>query len=62
MRLTNWQVEGTLFVSPTNFMMKGVWGARMISLGLPICSTFPRLKITTLSARSKASSCERESV
>mmetsp|Transcript_21004 Transcript_21004/g.35839 ORF Transcript_21004/g.35839 Transcript_21004/m.35839 type:complete len:174 (-) Transcript_21004:676-1197(-) len=45
-----------MLVSPTNFMMKGVRGFLMMSLGVPCCSMRPRLKITTLSAKSKASS------
>mmetsp|Transcript_14743 Transcript_14743/g.36774 ORF Transcript_14743/g.36774 Transcript_14743/m.36774 type:complete len:155 (+) Transcript_14743:880-1344(+) len=45
-----------MLVSPTNFMMKGVRGRLMISLGVPCCSMRPRLNTTTLSARSNASS------
>mmetsp|Transcript_13941 Transcript_13941/g.30131 ORF Transcript_13941/g.30131 Transcript_13941/m.30131 type:complete len:94 (-) Transcript_13941:986-1267(-) len=37
-------------------MMKGVRGCLMISVGEPCCSMRPRLKMTTLSARSNASS------
>jgi hypothetical protein len=36
-----------MFVSPTNFMMKGVAGLLIMSLGDPCCSMRPRLKMTT---------------
>lgn len=47
LRRTSKQPAGTAFVSPTNFMTKGVAGPRMMSVGVPCCSTMPRLKITT---------------
>ena len=54
--LTAWCV-GSVLVSDTNCMTKGVWGAVCSSSGVPDCSTTPRLKTTTWSAMSNASSC-----
>ncbi len=47
-------------MSDTNCITKGDWGASCSSCGVPDCSTRPRLKTTTWSAMSKASSCNEE--
>ena len=57
--LTAWCV-GSVLVSDTNCMTKGVWGAVCSSSGVPDCSTMPRLKTTTWSAMSNASSCKKK--
>lgn len=55
-RRTAWPV-GSVLVSDTNCMTKGVAGASCSCCGVPDCSTSPRLNTTTWSAMSNASSC-----